>query len=530
MQRYHHFLFALLAFAFVSACVEDDDTVPSLAEVPAPSELSLDFVVANDNSGRVDILPGGRGVTLFTLDYGDGADAVEVSPGETASHTYAEGRYDVSLEAMGINGLTTTYVETLEFSLAAPENLVATVTPTPGNALGVDVTATADLESGFAVYFGEDDDAEPVTFNEGETVSHVYGAVGTYEVRVVALGGGSTVVEQRVTVTVSNPVLLPANFEEGGPEINFEAFGGATAAIVDNPDRGGGNESDRVVRQIKEEGSMVWAGSFFQVAQALDFSEMQRITIKSWAPEAGVPILLKLENATDSDVFVEVTMMTTVAEAWEELTFDLSETDLTRDYSKVVLFYNFGTAGTGAEYYFDDVRLGEAGDSGGGGGGDGGGTDVPINLPLDFENAEAAYTFSGFGGAGAEVIDNPDASGINASDRVVRIVKEVGSMVWGGASIDVSEAVDLSAGLTVTLKVWSPKAGAPILLKIENPDNGDEFVELQVPTTVSNTWEELTFTFPASALGNLRRIALFNDFGTSGTDEPYYLDDLRVVE
>ena len=44
-----------------------------------------------------------------------------------------------------------------------------------------------------------------------------------------------------------------------------------------------------------------------------------------------------------------------LANTWEELNFDFTGfTD--QEYSKVVIFFDFGNAGTGTTFYFDDIE------------------------------------------------------------------------------------------------------------------------------------------------------------------------------
>ena len=58
-------------------------------------------------------------------------------------------------------------------------------------------------------------------------------------------------------------------------------------------------------------------------------------------------------------VFVEVEATTTVANAWQEVTFDLTSSgafNTAKLYDRVILFPDFGVKGTGAIYYFDDIK------------------------------------------------------------------------------------------------------------------------------------------------------------------------------
>ncbi|OAV44498.1 PKD domain-containing protein [Lewinella sp. 4G2] len=512
MKNFPYLLCLLVALGF-TACVDDEDMVPSLDGVAEPTDLDLAFDIAADNTGAVTIQPLGTGVTLFRVDFGDGErDSVGIAPGETITHVYELGVYTVELEAMGINGAMTTYTEELTVNFAAPTNLVATIERTPGNPFAITVSASADLATAFDVTFGEDDSADAVRINPGETASHTYSTVGEYEVCVTAVNGGSETIKVTETVTVSDPTVLPITFENQNTE--FFAFGGAGVGIIDNPDASGENTSGRVAEFVKTDGSEVWAGTVVELGGPLDLSSLTTMRIKAWSPAAGIPVLFKLENATDPNVFLEVTTNTTVANEWEIIDFSFAGLDLSPEYSKVAIFFNFGTAGTGESYYFDDLMQTDG--------------SATINLPLGFEQ-NVDYVFTGFGGGSAGVITNPDASGSNVSSKVVEFVKETGSQVWAGVFTDVDAPINFSGSKTVKLKVWSPKVDAPILLKLENPDNSDQAIEVSVPTTVANQWEELTYDFTgAEAVPNLRRVVLFADFGTAGDAQSYYFDDLRI--
>ena len=510
-----YLLLLLLPLAFI-AC-DDEDALTDISSLAAPTDLDLQFVVAQDNSGLVTITPGGRGATTFSVDFGDGSDAVtDVAPGEEVEHTYVRGDYTVTLTGVGLNGATTNYSEELTVDFAAPENLVVTVTGTPGNPLSVDVTATADLETDFAVYFGEDPGADPVIFTEGETVSYAYSTVGDYVIRVVARSGGTQTVEETVAITIADPLVLPVDFEQTDRDYGLAGFGGAEISVIDNPDASGENTTARVGQLLKTNGSEVWAGGVFELGQNLDLTTQQQIDVRVWSPRAGVPILLKIENSTDPNVFVEVTENTTMANAWEVLSFNFSAADPAATYAKIAIFYDFGTAGMGETFYFDEFTQT-----------DGRGT---VGLPLTFEEQDVEFTFVDFGGASAEVVDNPQMGSGNNSARVVRFSKNANSEVWGGVFIDASSVLDFSAGETLRMKVWSPTAGAPILLKLEDPnDNQNTFREAQVPVTAAGEWQDLSFDLSGIAgLNNIQRIVIFGNFGNQGTDGDYYFDDLRI--
>ncbi len=77
------------------------------------------------------------------------------------------------------------------------------------------------------------------------------------------------------------------------------------------------------------------------------------------------------------------------------------------------IFFDFGTAGNGKVFYWDDVSF------------------LPANVSpiiwlcrLTFQSTTYTYTFTNFGGANATVVNNPNPSGINTSTKVGKMVKE----------------------------------------------------------------------------------------------------------
>ena len=183
-------------------------------------------------------------------------------------------------------------------------------------------------------------------------------------------GTGETYYFDNIETTRLELIKLPLTFESENINYEWAGFGGAGAGVIDNPDMSDLNTSAKVTELGKGEGSEVWAGVSLNLDEALTFENGTTVTMKTWSPEAGVPILLKFEDS-DSEpdangnpsVFVEVIQNTTVAEEWEELSFDLSTFeafDENIDYDRFIVFYDFNSPGEGTSFYFDDVRIGDA--------------------------------------------------------------------------------------------------------------------------------------------------------------------------
>lgn len=154
----------------------------------------------------------------------------------------------------------------------------------------------------------------------------------------------------------------------------------------------------------------------------------------------------------------------------------------------------------------------------------------PVNLPINFESFTVNYAFVDFGGAGNSVIDNPDPTGINTTSRVAQSFKSAGAEVWAGSLLTLGEPIDFSTNKLFKLKVWSPKAGAVVKLKVENLDNGNIAYEVDATTTTSNGWEELEYDFsPIDVSQTYQKVVFFFDFGNVGDGSTYYFDDVRLT-
>jgi hypothetical protein len=509
-------IFSVLLVILIAACTNDEFSDDFLVNAEAPSEISALFTITQNNSGLVTIRPNGSGVTSYKVFFGDGTTAPSiVRPGQTTSHTYVEGNYDVKIVGVAINGKETEVIQPLTVTFIAPQNLDVAIEPQVGNPYQFNVSAAADFETFFTVTYGEDPAQVPVAFNQGQTVSHTYATIGTYEVKVIAYSGGAATSEYTQNVTVFDPLLLPINFESPTLNYNFGNFGGANATVVNNPNVSSANTSSKVARLTKTAGAEPWAGTTLLLDTPIVFTaQQQKISIKTWSPVVGAVVKLKLENAGNPNISVEVDRVTTVANGWQTLYYDFTGINNANNYQRIAIFFDFGNNGNGASYYFDDIKLSSG---------------LPT-LPITFDDPEITYSFGNFGGANSVLLANPDQSGINTSANVGRLIKGNGSEPWAGSFINLDEPIDFSTLNTIKVKTWSPTAGITVKLKLENFANANINTEVDATTTVANGWEELTFTFPGVVNANqYQRVVIFFDFGTSGTGASYYFDDIQLT-
>ncbi|MFV0375703.1 MAG: hypothetical protein ACK5JD_00210 [Mangrovibacterium sp.] len=154
----------------------------------------------------------------------------------------------------------------------------------------------------------------------------------------------------------------------------------------------------------------------------------------------------------------------------------------------------------------------------------------PVNLPVNFESFLVNYAFTDFGNVSSSVIDNPNSEGLNTSARVARSVKTTGAETWGGSFLTLENPIDFSSKTLFKVKVWSPKTGAVVKLKVENLTDGSIAYEVDATTSLASEWEELSFDFAAINTANsYQKVVLFFDFGNVGDGSSYYFDDIRLV-
>lgn len=350
------FSFAIISLFLAASCSSDDPNFDYLNSAQVPSNLGLIVTPTTDNSGNVIFTPSALSASKFNLDFGDGSEPVSVVPGNNAIHAYGEGTFTAILIAENLNGEQSTPLEQpVSVTFVAPENLEININPVAGDSFSIEVSATANLASGFEVYFGDQENEVPTPMDLGSTVIHTYAEIGTYEVLVVALSGGSQTIEATAEVVIDNPIVLPLTFEDTTQDYTFFDFAGAVNTKIANPDPSGINTSATVVEFFKEAGAEVYAGTAIPLGENLNFSQSTSISMDVWSPIVGSTVKLKIENATNPNIAMEVDALTTVSGQWETLEFDFSGFDLTEEYAKIVVFFDFGNSGNDDTFYYDNI-------------------------------------------------------------------------------------------------------------------------------------------------------------------------------
>jgi hypothetical protein len=324
-------------------------------------------------------------------------------------------------------------------------------------------------------------------------------------------------------------LAFPLDFEGAGPYTwtNFGEIGlakGAVTTVINNPQSGGINTSAKVGQTIKGPGGQPYAGSWILFTAPMDFSTMKIIRMKVFSKAPGLKVLLKVENASNQNITSgDVFATTTLTNAWEDLSFNFTTINTANSYQKLVIIFRLGDVGDGTDnftFHFDDIRQESA---------PVGALTIPT-LPVTFESATVDYTFIDFDGGSSTVIANPQKSGINTSDTVARLVKGapgVPSGIYGGSKLPTASAIDLSPNKVFRMKVFSPRIGAKVRLKLEG---GTPFESPDVLTTKANEWEDMTFTLSSINNSN-NQIVIFFDILTAkqgGPDNTFLVDDIRI--
>ena len=317
------------------------------------------------------------------------------------------------------------------------------------------------------------------------------------------------------------------------------SFGGLSADVVNDP----GDATNKVLRMVKNPAAETWAGTTIDpsgtgvaTVPSIGFGTSKIVTLRMLSPAAGQTIMLKVENASDSAVFMEATAVTTKVNQWETLSFNYTTPsggayDASKTYNRVSVFPSFGTKVTASTtFYADELSYSAA-------------AGVASTNLVSFDVVGTVYTLTGFGGAEDATVVNDPTGGTN---KVAKIVKSGTAELWAGTTMStganqsIATVAFTASAKTMTLRVYATAAGIPIRLKLENAADPTQSVETEATTTTANAWQTLSFNFANQAAGtaalNLaftyNKASVFPNFGKTGAQGgggTWYFDDLSLV-
>ncbi|MEJ2604992.1 MAG: hypothetical protein P8172_17255, partial [Gammaproteobacteria bacterium] len=370
--------------------------------------------------------------------------------------------------------------------------------------------------------------ANTTVANEWETLTFDFSTVGinlaeTYVRAIIffdfgQIGDGATYLWDDVAFGADASVpekVLPVTFDDPDAEYVFGDFGNAFTGLAADPT----NPNNTVASTVKSEGAETFAGTVIPdgngFASPIPFAEGDTtINVRVYSPAAGIPVLFKVETE-DPNIFAEVTVNTTVADEWETLSFDLATggLDVSQTYVQAIIFFDFGQVGDGSTYLWDDVTLGP----------------LTVKLPVTFDDPNVAYTLFDFGNAFTDLIVDPT----DAGNTVASTLKSNGAETFAGTVVaGFGSPLPFQAGQTsMSVRVYSPAAGIPVLFKVEAADP-NIFAEVTASTTVANAWETMTFDLADGGLDVSQayiQAIIFFDFGQVGNGATYLWDDVAIA-
>ena len=333
-------------------------------------------------------------------------------------------------------------------------------------------------------------------------------------------------------------INMPIDFENA--QVTFEDFinfNGGAGYVVYNPQIDDENPSESVGVIIRDGGD-IWAGSYLELEDYLDFSTNTTLNMRVLSPYPGLMVKFKIEGdqgdfpsepATERDAY------TTTTNQWEILSWDFSG-EPSNTYRKLVLMFDFGNIGDGttdSTFYFDDIF--QTDPSGG---------LAQIDLPVTFEDSSVYYSFTDFGNNGPTTLVE------TVSGNYARVEKGSAAENWAGVTIGTEAGFATNIPVTtennkmyidVYVQGSNAPTGLPIRLKIENSNDPTQSVETEAFNSVVNAWETLEFNFSNEAEGTAAlnpdypfdKASVFFNFGSpgSGSDTDgngviYYFDNV----
>jgi hypothetical protein len=164
---------------------------------------------------------------------------------------------------------------------------------------------------------------------------------------------------------------LPVTFDDATIDYNLLGFGGADNSTVQTDPT---LPTNKVVRVVKSATAFSYAGTTITGIEETGFSSKipftlsdTKMSVRVWSPNAGIKVRLKIEDNTNNAINCETESTVTIASGWQTLEFDFAnkvigtpDLDITKNYNKATIFFNFGVTGAVAglkTYYFDDVKF-----------------------------------------------------------------------------------------------------------------------------------------------------------------------------
>jgi hypothetical protein len=241
-----------------------------------------------------------------------------------------------------------------------------------------------------------------------------------------------------------------------------------------------------------------------------------QINLQVLAPagSVGQKVKIQLVSALQGSKEAEATIDS--AGTWTNLGFDLSSATGITDISSINILFNSGTAASGAVYHFDNLKqskltlnvcL----------------TVVKVLTILDDYECQRNTTYGG-GSDRLTVTNNTQQGPSNPSDKIGRYADPADE--WSALSLKSTTALDLSKYNQFSMKVFGPRAGTPMLFKLEGGGSGTK--EIWDTIRTANAWQTFNIDFSSVKANNYKDVAIFFNGSVANTGNDIYLiDDIQ---
>jgi hypothetical protein len=155
------------------------------------------------------------------------------------------------------------------------------------------------------------------------------------------------------------------------------------------------------------------------------------------------------------------------------------------------------------------------------------------NAPVDFESGGngASWTWTVFendNNPAVEIIDNPDKTGANTSNKVAKFTAKTAGQPWAGCETkhgaDIGTFTLTPTTSTIKIMVWK-NVISDVGIKLVDAGNGS-LGEIKVANTKTGVWEELVFNFSSREGIAYDQIVVFPDFTARTTENVVYFDNI----
>jgi len=287
--------------------------------------------------------------------------------------------------------------------------------------------------------------------------------------------------------------------------------------VVPNPDPTGINTSLWVVKFDRDKDGIPWEGFWSALPNPVDVTVNKYVHVKVWKPRIS-PLHFKLEGGAAGNLETASINPQTTTGVWEDIVFDFSSKtgtypviSLMPDFEDpltladdIVLYFddimvnNDPTPNSASAYVIEDYEI------------------IPLNVMLNDPLTDLSSMI---------LVPNPDATGINTSNWVVKFLRDKDGIPWEGFWSPTG--VDVTTNQYMHVKVWKPRL-SPIKFKIEGGAAGTLETFSMTPQNSVGVWEDMVFDF-TSKTGAYPTISFMPDFEDPlalTEDITIYFDDI----